>query len=95
MAGRKKRVLTPVLQTASPALSRQKRIPLWRAALIIHFVFLSFPFFLNALNLILPALMSGGKKNPHRAVDCCDERRHFAGINVRRLSAGLELLRLI
>jgi hypothetical protein len=32
--------------------------------------------------------MSGGKKNPHRAVDCCVERRHFAGINVRRLSAG-------
>jgi hypothetical protein len=45
-----------------PARCRQKRMPLWRAALIIHFVFLSFPFFLNALMSagILPAFMFAG-----------------------------------
>jgi hypothetical protein len=52
-------------------------MPLWRAALIIHFVFPSFPFFLNALNLIL---------NPHRAVDPAMS----AGILPALMSAGFQ-----
>jgi hypothetical protein len=51
-----------------PARCRRKRMPLWRAALIIHFPYLS--------------LFS-------ERLESDNERRHFAGINVRRLSAGL------